>query len=62
MLRLRTSAGLDLSTLNPQDRTTILHSAQPLIKSNSLLLEANRLYIPESKFFISDSLISSLFK
>ncbi len=62
MLRLRTSAGLDLSTLTPQDRTAILHSAQPLIKANSLLLEANRLYIPESKFFISDTIISSLFK
>lgn len=62
MLRLRTSAGLDLSTLSPHDRTSILRSAQPLIKSNSLKLENNRLRIPESKFFISDSIISSLFK
>ena len=62
MLRLRTSAGLDLSTLSPHDRTSILRSAQTLIKSNSLKLENNRLRIPESKFFISDSIISSLFK
>lgn len=62
MLRLRTSAGLDLSTLSEQDRTSILRSAQPLIKSNSLTLNNNHLQIPESKFFISDTIISSLFK
>ncbi len=62
MLRLRTSAGLDLSTLSARDRTSILRSAQPLIKVNSLQQENNRLRIPESKFFISDSIISSLFK
>lgn len=62
MLRLRTAQGLNLSLLNPQDRLSVLHSAHALIKDGLLLLDENCLRIPEQHMFISDSIISSLFK
>ena len=62
MLSLRTSRGLNLSALTPQDRLTVLNSAESLINKGSLLLENNHLKIPESRMFISDSIISTLFK
>ena len=62
MLRLRTAQGLNLSLLNHQDRLSVLHSADALIKDGLLLLENTTLRIPEQKMFISDSIISSLFK
>ena len=62
MLSLRTTQGLNLSALPPQDRLTVLNSAESLINKGSLLLENNHLRIPESKMFISDTIICSLFK
>ena len=62
MLTLRTTQGLNLSALPPQDRLTVLNSAESLIKKGSLVLENNHLRIPESQMFISDSIISSIFK
>ena len=62
MLSLRTTQGLNLSALLPQDRLTVLNSAESLIKKGSLLLENNHLRIPESQMFISDTIICSLFK
>ncbi|MBR4810770.1 MAG: radical SAM family heme chaperone HemW [Bacteroidaceae bacterium] len=62
MLSLRTSRGLNLSSLAPSDRLSVLHSAQRLLSNGSLLLENNTLRIPESRMFISDSIISTLFK
>ena len=62
MLSLRTSRGLNLSTLITSDRLSVLHSAQRLLSNGSLLLENNTLRIPESHMFISDSVISALFK
>ncbi len=62
MLSLRTTQGLNLSALPPQDRLTVLQSAESLINKGSLLLENNHLRIPESRMFISDSIISSIFK
>ena len=61
MLSLRTIQGLDLSTLSNQDRLSVLQSAESLLNNNSLVLENNHLRIPESKMFISDTLISTLF-
>ena len=62
MLSLRTSQGLNLSTLSTPDRLSVLQSAESLISNGSLRLENNSLQIPESKMFISDTIISSLFK
>ena len=62
MLRLRTAQGLNLSLLTPQDRLSVLNSAHALIKDGLLLHAGNCLRIPEQHMFISDSIISSLFK
>ena len=62
MLSLRTSCGLNLSTLTPSDRLSVLQSAESLISTGFLLLQNNHLQIPESQMFISDSIISTLFK
>ena len=62
MLRLRTAQGLDISSLTPSDRLAVLESAQSLISNGSLELAHDRLGIPEQKLFVSDSIISSLFR
>ena len=61
MLSLRTSRGLDLSTLPPKDRLSLLESAHNFLSDGSLSLDDNYLRIPESDMFISDTIISSLF-
>lgn len=62
MLSLRTAQGLNLSTLTTQDCLSVLQAAKSLLSKGSLLQENNHLRIPESKVFISDTIISSLFK
>lgn len=62
MLRLRTAQGLNLSLLNPQDRLSVLNSAHALQKKGILIIENDFIRIPEQHMFISDSIISSLFK
>lgn len=62
MLSLRTSRGLSLSDYSPADRQTVLKSAEALSSNGSLLLDNNHLRIPESRMFISDAIISCLFK
>ena len=62
MLSLRTSQGLDLTTLSKTDRLSILKSAERLLSNGSLVSQNNSLRIPESRMFISDSIISTLFK
>ena len=62
MLSLRTSKGLNLSTLPPQDRLLLLQSAETMLNKGLLVKENNHLSIPEPQMFISDTLISSLFK
>ena len=62
MLSLRTSKGLDLTTLTNADRLTVLKSAECLLFNGSLVSDNNSLRIPESHMFISDSIISTLFK
>ena len=62
MLSLRTAKGLNLSTFPPQDRLLLLQSAEPLLNKGLLVMENNHLRIPEPQMFISDTLISSLFK
>lgn len=62
MLSLRTSKGLDLTTLTNADRLTVLKSAECLLSNGSLVSDNNSLRIPESHMFISDAIICSLFK
>ncbi len=62
MLRLRTAQGLDLKKLSARDSDRLIQSSRPLIGSGSLQLDGDRLFIPESRMFISDSIISSLFR
>ena len=62
MLSLRTAKGLNLSALNPQDRLLILQSAETMLNKGLLVKENNHLSIPENQMFISDTIISSLFK
>ena len=62
MLSLRTVRGLDLSILSQENRRYIMQSASSLISGGSLILENNHLRIPESRMFISDAIISALFK
>ena len=61
MLSLRTTKGLDLSELSTPDRLSVLKSAEALLSNGSLQLDNNHLRIPESRMFISDSIISTLF-
>ena len=61
MLRLRTLQGLNLSSLSSIDRLSVLQTSDKLISNGSLVLDNNCLRIPESRMFISDSIISSLF-
>ena len=62
MLSLRTAQGLNLSLLTPQDRLAVLHSADAMLNKGLLIMENNHLRIPEQQMFISDSIISTLFK
>lgn len=62
MLSLRTAQGLNLQTLTIPDRLSVLQSAESLISQGLLSHENNHLTIPESHFFISDTIISTLFK
>lgn len=62
MLSLRTTQGLNLQTLSAQDRLSVLQSAESLISQGLLSHKNNRLFIPESRMFISDTIISTLFK
>ena len=61
MLSLRTSRGLNLSTLSPSDRLSVLNSAQSFIDRGQLIIQDSFLRLNESSLFISDSIISSLF-
>ena len=62
MLSLRTAKGLNLSALPSQDRLLVLQSAETMLKKGLLVMENNHLRIPEKQMFISDTIISSLFK
>lgn len=62
MLSLRTAQGLNLQALTIPDRLSVLQSAESLISQGLLLYENDHLAIPESHSFISDTIISTLFK
>ena len=62
MLSLRTSKGLNLSLLTPSDRKSLLESAHNMLSDGTLKFYDGYLSIPEKNMFISDSIISSLFR
>ena len=62
MLSLRTSQGLNLHTLPNSDCQYLLAQAAPYIKSGNIIKNGSTIYLPEHSMFISDTIISALFK
>lgn len=57
---LRTSDGLDLTTLMEEHRRHCLHEAEPFIKNGLLNLTGSRLVLTRSGLFVSDMVMSQL--
>ena len=57
---LRTSDGLDLTTLSDRHRRYCLHEAQPFLDNGMLRLNDNRLVLTRSGLFVSDMIMSAL--
>lgn len=60
MLGLRTSDGLDISTLTPRDRHYCMKEAQPFLTDGMLRLTGNRLVITRKGLFVSDMVMAAL--
>ena len=57
---LRTSDGLDLTTLSEEHRRHCLHEAEPFIKNGLLNLTGSRLVLTRQGLFVSDMVMSQL--
>jgi oxygen-independent coproporphyrinogen-3 oxidase len=57
---LRTSDGLDLTTLSDRHRTHCLHEAHPFLDDGLLRLAGNRLVLTRRGLFVSDMVMSGL--
>ena len=57
---LRTSNGLDLTTLSEEHRRHCLHEAEPFIKNDLLKLTGSRLVLTRRGLFVSDMVMSQL--
>ena len=57
---LRTSDGLDLTTLSEEHRRHCLHEAEPFIKNGLLNLTGNHLVLTRQGLFVSDMVMSQL--
>ena len=57
---LRTSDGLDLSTILEKHRRYCMHEAQPFLDNEMLRLNNNRLMLTRRGFFVSDMIMSAL--
>lgn len=57
---LRTAEGLDPEQIVPEFRSKVLRAAAPHLASGNLSRHNNRIYIPESRWLISDSIIRDL--
>lgn len=57
---LRTSDGLELTTLSDFFRNYCLHEAQPFLRNGQLKLQSNRLSLTRQGLFVSDFIMSSL--
>ena len=62
MLSLRTCEGIDLSTLQPADRTYLLSLAQKYIDNSLLIAEGDHLRLSNEGLFVSDMIMSDLMK
>ena len=62
MLALRTSDGLDLTTLSDADRRYLQHLAKKYIDEGLLIQSGNRLRLSKSSLFVSDMVISDLMR
>ena len=61
MLGLRTTAGVDLEKLDSRFVRSIQSSINDQIKKGNLLIDQTIIKLPDSKLFISDSIIRELF-
>ena len=62
MLSLRTCEGIDLSTLQPADKTYLLSLAQKYIDNRLLTAEGDHLRLSNEGLFVSDMIMSDLMK
>ena len=62
MLALRTSDGLDLTTLSDADRHYLQHLAKKYLDEGLLIQSGNRLRLSKSSLFVSDMVISDLMR
>ena len=62
MLALRTSDGLDLTTLSDADRHYLQHLAKKYLDEGLLIISGNRLRLSKSSLFVSDMVISDLMR
>ena len=62
MLSLRTCEGIDLSTLQPADRTYLLSLAQKYIDNRLLTAEGDHIRLSNEGLFVSDMIMSDLMK
>ena len=62
MLSLRTCEGVDLSTLQPADKTYLLSLAQKYIDNRLLTAEGDHLRLSNEGLFVSDMIMSDLMK
>ncbi len=60
MTALRTSEGLDLRSLTPQDRAYCLRMAQPHLLHGKLLLDGDTLRLTREGIFVSNDILSDL--
>lgn len=60
MTRLRTSDGLPMELLAPQDRTHCMKAAKPYLQTGKLHFDGHLLHLDEQAFFISDTIICDL--
>ncbi len=60
--RLRTSDGLPMALLSPENRVYCLRMAEPHLKSGKLRLESGILRLDESGIFVSDDIMSDLMR
>ena len=62
MLSLRTSHGLDLSSLAPEERSVLKKTTlEELSRAGKLVVAGTRIRIPKEEMFVSDWIISRLF-
>lgn len=58
--RLRTAAGLDLATVDPTRLATLMADAHESLENGQLIINDNRMTIPESHWPVADSILTPL--